>query len=76
MALVWSECGASDPWTLKRTTLSAGGDDWSDPWTIEAGNDPRFPSAAYDRQGKLWVAYSVETSTGREVVARQVTENR
>ena len=40
---------------------------WSEPTTVVAEANPRFPSADYDANASLWIAYSVETAAGREI---------
>lgn len=66
VTLVWSETKDGDQWVLKLAHSERDGDAWSDAQVAVSEGNPRFPSAAYDPEGNLWIAYSVETEGGAE----------
>jgi hypothetical protein len=67
VALVWSETNDGRIWVLKKAVCGADDNVWSKPETLVSEGNPRFPSAAYDSEGDLWVAYSAVTPAGREI---------
>lgn len=72
VTLVWSETKDGDRWVLKVAHCERDGDAWSDAQVAVSEGNPRFPSAAYDPEGNLWIAYSVETEGGREVSVKKL----
>jgi hypothetical protein len=66
-SLVWAQENLRGRWVLKQAAANAENHTWSSPRTLVAQGDPRFPSAAYSKDGVLWVAYSVDTENGREI---------
>jgi peroxiredoxin len=67
LALVWCECSNGNDWIMKYATCETAKDRWSSARTIAGKREPRFPAAAYDAKGNLWVAYSERTDAGREI---------
>lgn len=78
LTLIWSECDANDHWDLKRSDLRSDlrsdSERWSPPQVLFSEGNPRFPSAVYDKGGSLWIAYSMETARGSEIVVRELPE--
>jgi hypothetical protein len=73
LTVIWSEKAAGGGrWLLKRADYQAKDRRFSAATTIEASGNPRFPCAAYDSEGNLWVAYSQDTSLGREVRVKKI----
>jgi hypothetical protein len=72
VTLVWSECDTEEVWLLKRADLEPGTDRWSPPQVIDREANARFPAAAYDGEGALWIAYSGQTAAGQEVLVRGI----
>ena len=70
LAAVWCERNASGQWTLKQARRDPDGKAWTGPSLIQAEGNPRFCAAVFDGQGRLWVAYSVQTQAGMEVICR------
>ncbi len=64
---VWSQNDRGDRWILCQADWDSEKARWAVPATVEAEGNPRFPSAAYDAKGTLWIAYSAQTETGREI---------
>ncbi|MHC4648740.1 MAG: S41 family peptidase, partial [Planctomycetota bacterium] len=73
LTLLWSEKTSDSQWVLKRADLDRS-NQWSNTVTVESEGNPRYCSAAYGHQGELWVAYSIETNNGSEVVAKKSGE--
>ncbi len=72
ITLTWGQCSSGHRWTLKRIDFDWQKDRWSTTETVVSEGNPRFPSAAYDPQGVLWIAYSVDTDVGREIAVKQI----
>lgn len=75
LTLLWSETEDGNQWVLKRADLDTN-NRWSVPTKIELEGNPRFCSAAYDPKGQLWIAYSVQTKKGREIVIKNLGKER
>jgi len=45
---------------------------WKEPAMVISEGNPRFGSCVYDTNGRLWIAYSVQTDKGREVTVKRV----
>jgi len=67
LTLVWSEADLQDRWTLKSAAYAHETKRWTPPRTVVAEGCPRFPASAFANDGRLWIAYSTETETGREI---------
>ena len=72
ITLIWCETKDGNNWVLKRASLNTSSNRWSLTETVESKGNPRFCSSAYDRTGKLWISYSVETDQGREISIRNL----
>ena len=70
LSLIWSETANGTDWSVCRMNFEARTEDWSKVGTVESEVRPRFPAAAYDSKGRLWVAYSVERDGERRIEAR------
>jgi hypothetical protein len=72
VTLVWAEPSETGQWMLKQAHWNDRKTGWTTPKTIVSKGAPRFPSAAYAKDGKLWIAYCVNKGNRREVaVLRQ-----
>jgi len=69
--LVWAETTDGQTWRLARSDYDIQNNQWKPRQVIAEKDNPRYCSAVYDKNGTLWVAYSVQTSKGREVVIKQ-----
>ena len=67
LTAVWAENQTGTQWLLKRADLDPKTKRWTAVKTLVADGNPRFPSIACDAKGSLWVAYSRETTAGREI---------
>ncbi len=73
ITLIWCEKAAvSGLWLLKRADWHPNTARWSKAQIVEDQRNPRFPCAAYDSAGNLWIAYSRETQFGWEVTAKRI----
>lgn len=68
--LVWAETTDGQTWRLARADYDFASKSWGKKRFIEEKQHPRYPSAAYDNDGTLWIAYSVRTPKGRDVVIK------
>ena len=68
--LVWAETTDGQTWRLARAEYDAATKSWGKKQRLEEQQNPRYPSAAYDNDGTLWIAYSVRTPKGRDVVIK------
>ena len=59
-------------WSLWKAEYDSDGNCWKESVMVISEGNPRFGSCVYDTQGRLWIAYSVRTDKGREVVVKQV----
>ena len=66
-ALVWAEVDSQGRWALKQASRGAKDASWTKPRTLIDKGNPRFPSIAYAKDGKLNVAYAVEKENRREI---------
>ncbi|MEN6308723.1 MAG: sialidase family protein, partial [Anaerohalosphaeraceae bacterium] len=57
-------------WQLARSDYDMQTNQWKPKQIIEEKQHARYTSAVYDKNGTLWVAYSVQTPKGREVVIK------
>ena len=67
VTLVWAEPAPTGQWTLKQAQWNSKKNVWTSPKTLVAKGNPRFPSAAYAKDGQLWIAYCVDKGNRREV---------
>ena len=74
VSLLWSELKDGTEWTLKHMAYQVIDKKWSIPVVILKNGNPRFPSAAYDSKGRLWVACSIETENGRKIIVESFTK--
>jgi peroxiredoxin len=72
VTLVWAELNPQSQWLLKQTRWDGKKNSWNKPKTIVAKGNPRFPSAAYAKDGTLWVAYCADKDDRREVAVLKV----
>jgi peroxiredoxin len=70
--IVWSETDDGNQWVLKKADYNVENNRWLEAEIVESKGNPRFCSASYDSGGKLWVAYSVQTKSGREIAIKQL----
>jgi len=76
-SLVWAEADWQGQWALKQAAWNGRQNAWTNPRTLVAQGNPRYPSATYAKDGTLWVAYCVEKEDRREIevlVVRNVSE--
>ena len=67
VALLWAEPDLQDRWMLKQTHWIDKKHAWAEPKALVSKGNPRFPSAAFAKDGSLWVAYCVDKGERREV---------
>lgn len=68
VASVWSEVDDRGRWELKFAILDGRTARWAQPKTVvSSDHNARFPAAAFDADGRLWIAYSTETGEGRGI---------
>ncbi len=72
LSLVWAELGPKDQWLLMHSQWDNKKNRWAAPKTILSAGNPRFPSAAYDKDGTLWIAYCADKDDAREVAVLKV----
>jgi hypothetical protein len=70
--LTWSQSEDGKEWSLWKVEYDSDNNCWKQPTMIISNRNPRFGSCVYDTQGRLWIAYSVQTNKGREVEVKQV----
>jgi hypothetical protein len=70
-ALTWSQTKDGQKWSLWKADYDIEKKKWGDPSKIITEGNPRFASCAYDSLGNLWLAYSIQTDNGREVIVKQ-----
>jgi len=70
LGLVWASQDNRNRWVLKTSTFESG--DWTKPEVIEKKHNPRFPSVVKGDDGELYLAFSRDGSSGREVVWRKM----
>lgn len=70
--LIWCQTQNGQDWTLERSVLDAKTGQWSSPGTLALEGNPRYSSAVYDANGRLWVAYSRKTPEGHRVIAQAI----
>jgi len=71
LSLVWAQTITGNMWTLQHSAYQDQSNRWSSPKILVTAGDPRFPAAAYDSNGRLWIAYSARTDSGREIVVKK-----
>lgn len=69
--LIWSQTENGEAWTLWKSDYDALQKTWINSSMIVSAGDPRFGSCAYDKDGNLWLAYSVKTEDGRKIIVQQ-----
>jgi peroxiredoxin len=68
VSLVWAEPAPTGQWTLRQARWNGKRNVWTSPKTLVFKGEPRFPSAAYAKNGTLWIAYCADKGNRREVV--------
>lgn len=69
--LIWSQTENGKIWSMWKSDYNAQQKKWGKPVMIISTGNPRFGSCDYDAQGKLWLAYSIQTEKGRKVIVEQ-----
>ena len=62
--LVWCQKKRGGHWELWRSDCNAQGQ-WSKPHPVVTTGNPRYCSAVFDSEGRLWVSYALDTESGR-----------
>ena len=70
--ITWSQTNDGETWTMYKADYNAAQKTWGTPTAIVSEGNPRFGSCEYDPNGKLWIAYSIQTDKGREVVVKEI----
>lgn len=70
--LTFSQSVNGKDWSLWKADYDLDNNRWKEPAVVISEGNPRFGSCVYDTQGRLWIAYSVRTDNGREVIVKQV----
>jgi hypothetical protein len=73
--LTWSQTENGKDWSLWKADFDVAAKKWATPAKIITDGNPRFSSCAYDPQGRLWLAYSVQTESGRKIKIEQLNEH-
>jgi hypothetical protein len=71
--LTFSQSENGKDWTLWKAEYDSDNNRWREPAVLISEGNPRFGSCVYDTQGRLWIAYSVQTDKGREVTVKRVS---
>lgn len=74
ISLIWSESPNGKNWLLMNMTYLLQKNQWSKPSIILQDSNPRFPTATYDAQGRLWIAYSVEKDHDRKIESMMLVD--
>jgi hypothetical protein len=69
--LTFSQSENGKDWSLWKAEFDSDNGRWKEPAMMISEGNPRFGSCVYDLQGRLWIAYSVQTNKGREITVRQ-----
>jgi hypothetical protein len=75
VSLIWADSDSPGRWTLMHTQWNTGKKSWNKPKAFFSEGNPRFPSAAYAKDGVLWVAYCVDKDDRREVAVTKIEKN-
>ncbi|UCF14376.1 MAG: hypothetical protein JSW59_13255, partial [Phycisphaerales bacterium] len=67
----WSQSRNGKDWSLWKAVYDPEHNRWDNPVLVISKGNPRFGSCVFDSRGRLWIAYSVRTSKGREVNVKQ-----
>ena len=70
--LTFSQSENGKDFSLWKAEYDLDNNCWKEPVMIISEGNPRFGSCVYDKKGRLWIAYSVQTDKGREVEVKQV----
>jgi hypothetical protein len=70
--LTFSQSENGKDWSLWKAAYDPESNCWKEPAVVISDGNPRFGSCVYDVKGKLWIAYSVQSDKGREVIVKQV----
>jgi hypothetical protein len=76
VTLVWAETKDGEQWSLRKADFNPNEAGWPESETLVSEANPRFPSAAYDSKGNLWIAYSAETVAGREIRIKKLIQGQ
>jgi len=71
--LTFSQSENGKDWSLWKAEYDSDSNGWKEPAMLISEGNPRFGSCVYDTQGRLWIAYSVQTDKGREVTIKRVS---
>ncbi|MCU0915121.1 MAG: hypothetical protein MUC88_11230 [Planctomycetes bacterium] len=66
LTLVWCQKEPRGNWELWRSDCDPQGP-WSKPQALVTAGAPRYGSAAFDAQGRLWVSYAADADRDRRV---------
>lgn len=64
--LVWCQKKRDANWELRRSDCDGQGQ-WSPSQALVTTGNPRYSSATFDAQGRLWVSYTADTEKGRQI---------
>ena len=70
--LTFSQSENGKDWSLWKADHDLDGNCWKEPVMVISEGNPRFGSCVYDTNGKLWIAYSVQTDNGKKVTVKRV----
>jgi hypothetical protein len=70
--LTWSQSEDGKTWSLWKADYDSDNNCWKEPAMVISEGNPRFGTCVYDTKGRLWIAYSVQTDKGREVIVKKV----
>ena len=64
--LIWCQKRRGGNWELRRSDDDDQGQ-WSTSQALVTTGNPRYGSATFDVQGRLWVSYTADTENGRQI---------
>lgn len=68
--LTWSQTKDGETWSLWKSDYDTKAKAWGKSVEVVSEGNPRFGSCDFDPQGRLWLAYSVQTENGRQVIIK------
>ncbi len=68
--LTWSQTQNAKDWSLCKSQYDSQQNRWTEPAAVITDGNPRFGSCVYDTKGRLWIACSIQTEKGREIIVK------
>ena len=70
--ITWSQTNDGKNWSLWKSEYDFDNKNWSKPVLVTDENNPRFGSCIYDSLGQLWIAFSIQTTKGRDITVKKI----